>query len=530
MSAIPLDSSGPNGSPTTGLAATEVAPEVPVDPTLKHIRGSGLLLAGRMVSLAINFAVNVLTVRLLTREAYGEFAYGLAFLAIATNLNLLGLGRAIAQVVPFNEERGESRRAVGAVLFCGAVVGLLGIGIAAAVVGFGEQLGAALDISPEAVRVLTVLVLLTPIQSVDNLAQGLAAALVGARALFFRRQLLGPLLKLAAVLSVMASSGSVRLLAWGYVLAGAIGLFAYVPILGRAFRKRGWLEPNLWLRPELRGRFLLRLGMPLLWLNVVQTVVANMAVFFLEVYRGPESVAGLRAVMPIAALVFVVAESFKLLYVPAASRLVARGDKAGQTELYWQSLLWIATLSFPIFAACFLLSAPLTVLLFGERYADAAGLLMVLSLGQFLTSLLTLNNAVLAVTRRGRLLSWVQLLGFLLALLFHWQLVPRLGALGAAIAVSLSLVVLNGAALAAVVWGTEIGSGGRSVWRTFGSLGAVLLGIVVLGFAAGDRLHPALALLAAGLASAVVLYTGRRWLRLRETFPELAKFRRWFLR
>jgi O-antigen/teichoic acid export membrane protein len=380
------------------------------------------------------------------------------------------------------------------------------------------------------VGVLTVLVLLTPIQAVDNLAQGLAAALVGARALFFRRQVLGPLLKLAAVLSVMASSGGAQLLAWGYVLGGAVGLLAYVPILGRAFRARGWLAGDLWKRPEPRGGSLLALGMPLLWLNVVQIGVANMAVFFLELHRGPDAVAGLRAVMPIAALVFVVAESFKLLFVPAASRLVARGDEAGQTELYWQTLLWIATLSFPIFAGCFLLSAPVTVALFGERYADAGPLLMVLSLGQFLTSFFSLNNAVLAVTRRVRLLSWVQLIGLLLALVFHWLLVPRFGALGAAMAVSLSLVVLNGAALGGVVWGTGIGAGGRSAWRTFGTLGGVLVGIVVLGFTAGDRLHPALALLAAALASALVLHTGRRGLRLRETFPELVKFRRWFLR
>ena len=48
----------------------------------RQLRGSSLLLAGRMLSKFVNFGIQVAIVRLLTKDDYGAFAYGLA-LALA---------------------------------------------------------------------------------------------------------------------------------------------------------------------------------------------------------------------------------------------------------------------------------------------------------------------------------------------------------------------------------------------------------------------------------------------------------------
>ena len=494
--------------------------------TRRHIRGSGLLLLGRSVALGINFLVNVLTVRMLPREEYGEFAYALAFVAIATNLNLLGLGRGIAQEVSSDEEHGRIRRVVGTVLFCVGVVLVMGVAIVAFVRLSSAGLAERLELSPSAVGLLGVAVLLTPIQAVDNLAQGLAAALVGARAIFFRRQVLGPLLKLAAVLSVMFAEGGVRWLAWGYVIAGAVGALAYVPILSRAFARRGWLAGELWRRPEVPVGSLVSLAFPLLCTGLVQVGVANMAVFFLELSHGPEEVAGLRAVTPVAALVLVVGESFRLLFVPNASRLAARGDTTGLTELYWRTLLWIGALSFPIFAAVFLLGQTITVTLFEVRYADAGQLLMVLAVGYYLAGLLSPCNQVLQVSRRLRALVFVHLAGLVLVIGIHAWLVPAYGAFGAALATSISVAGLNVLSLLAVRWTTEVGSPGRRVGWAFVSVGVVLLVVIGLRAAAGGGV-PVWAEAAGALAASAAVLAGC-WsaMELGSVFPELGRLGR----
>ena len=57
-------------------------------------------------------------------------------------------------------------------------------------------------------------------------------------------------------------------------------------------------------------------------------------------------------------------ETFTFLYMPGASRLFARNDFAGISDLYWQSATWIAIASFPVFAITFSLSQSLTLMLF----------------------------------------------------------------------------------------------------------------------------------------------------------------------
>ena len=56
----------------------------------KHIRGSTLLLAGRGIGIALNFAVQVLIVRHLAKADYGAFAYAMSLMLFGSHVELLG--------------------------------------------------------------------------------------------------------------------------------------------------------------------------------------------------------------------------------------------------------------------------------------------------------------------------------------------------------------------------------------------------------------------------------------------------------
>src|SRR3954447_24269228 len=74
--------------------------------TRRQIRGSSLLLAGRMLSLVVNFATQVLIVRYLSKADFGAFAYGLSIVSLGEALAVLGLDKAIARFLPIYEEHG----------------------------------------------------------------------------------------------------------------------------------------------------------------------------------------------------------------------------------------------------------------------------------------------------------------------------------------------------------------------------------------------------------------------------------------
>ncbi|MGH7150525.1 MAG: oligosaccharide flippase family protein, partial [Planctomycetota bacterium] len=334
--------------------------------TREHIRGSTLLLAGRGISLAVNFAVQVFTVRYLAKSDYGAFAYALAIVATAANAILLGLGRAVSRIAPVYEERRDYGAMYGTLLLAGGTV--LGLGLAV-VAGANALAGVLVEpyvSDPLAESLLLVLIALAPLQALDSLGEHVLAAFASPMAVFFRRFVLGPALKLLAVLFVVLADGSARMLAVAYVVAGGVAVLLYGPILRTAFARRGLL--TRFVRRELRFpvREVLTFGLPLFFSDVVHVARTTLVVIVLEAVRSTAEVADFRAIAPVAGLNLVVLQSMKLLYVPAASRLFARGDHAAIDHLFWQTAVWISVATFPVLAACTALAEPVTVALFGD--------------------------------------------------------------------------------------------------------------------------------------------------------------------
>src|SRR5262245_24928737 len=72
--------------------------------TTKYIRDSSLLLVGRLLAMAAGLAVQVLTVRYLSKSDYGAFAYALSVVSLGTTVVLIGLDKTITRFVSIYHE------------------------------------------------------------------------------------------------------------------------------------------------------------------------------------------------------------------------------------------------------------------------------------------------------------------------------------------------------------------------------------------------------------------------------------------
>src|SRR5690606_34019528 len=140
--------------------------------TRRHIRGSSILFAGRLISIALNFGVQVLTVHYLLKSDYGAFAYALSIASIGASVALFGLDKAVARFIPIYEERGEDDKMLGTIVM--TLLTILGIGAALVlgVIGFRGLIGDRFVQDPLAVSLLVLLILLSPLQAIDSWFQG----------------------------------------------------------------------------------------------------------------------------------------------------------------------------------------------------------------------------------------------------------------------------------------------------------------------------------------------------------------------
>jgi O-antigen/teichoic acid export membrane protein len=496
----------------------------------RQIRGSGLLLAGRGLSVGLKFLAELLIIRYLATEAYGSWTYALAAVTFLTVVATFGLNRAVVRFLPIHLERGQRGEFFGVLAF---VLGslLLSTGLTvAAFYAFPDVVARLAGAAPDQpLDVLLIIILLVPIDTLDGFLTGILAAFADARTMFVRRYLLSPGLRVAVALTLVVSGADVRLLAYGYLLAGLAGLTYYAWSVYHGIRDRGLLRNVVLSEVKLPVRRVLSYTVPVMAADWCQISLTTIGPLMLGYFSGMSAVAMFRVVFPLVTLIEVVRQTFVVLFEPATSRLDARGDREGLETLYWRAALWVAVLTFPAFAVSFTVAEPLTGLLFGERYQAAAPILSYLALGAFVRALVGFNAPTLRMVGQLRWLIGASALTALASIGLHLALVRPWGALGAGIATGSSWVlyaVLNQVALWRGAGMTPFDT--RYTVPYLSILGCTIW-LSVLRIAFPDAV---VLLVGSVLASTVVvLAAARTSLSITETFPELERFRivRWGL-
>ncbi|MFQ5737387.1 MAG: flippase [Acidobacteriota bacterium] len=486
-----------------------------------QIRGSTLLVTGRLIAVGLNFAAQVSLARYLGTDDYGLFFYALSFVAFWQAFATLGFKRAISRFVPIYDEKGEIEKLFGTILLSGGVVIATGLTIIGTFYLAPGLFSHFLIQGDRAVVLLSILVFLVPVEGLDLLLVHLFAAFGEPRAIFFRKYVLGPGLKLLVVLLLISLGTSVKFLAWGYLLASVAGLTLYLWVLLGIFRRRGLFQSCRLRTLRIPVREVLSFTLPVLTSDLLTVVMNPVSVLLLGYFHDASEVARFRVVLPAARFNTLVMSSLGMLYTPAAARLFARKDTRGINSLYWNTAAWTAVLSFPIFAMTFCMASPLTTFLYGARYESSATILALLALGYYFNASLGFNGVTLKVLGKVRYTVAIDLLTLATNAAANMILIYRYGALGAALGTAGTMVfhnILKQAGLGLVSGLHVLDWKYVSFYLTIG--GGVLALVAVQFFAPRNVYLGATFVL---LTALFVLAAGRKKLDIGQTFPALLR-------
>lgn len=495
----------------------------------RQLRGSSLLLMGRFPSKLMNFGTQVLVVHLLTKNDYGAFAYALSIVAFSQIIVTFGLDRAITRFLPIYQERKEYAKLVGTGFLVVATIVALSTLMILTLTGLQVFTDASFLHDPRILSIMMVLMFLAPLQAIDDVVLGIFAVFGAAKQIFFRQHILGPALKLSAVLLVFAFHGGIFALAAGYLIASVLGIAVYVRKLFSLLRDEG-ITPHIDRQSmQIPAREIFAFTIPLLSTDLLYIAVNTMDVVMLEFFQGVSSVAVMRAVQPAALLNQLVMNSFGILFTPMAARLFAKNDTAGVNKHYWKTAIWVAVLSFPIFILTFSCASPITLLLYGARYEESAIILALLSVGYYFNASLGFNGTVLKVYGKLRYMVGINAAAAVLNLIANYILIPRYGAIGAAAGTCGTLIVHNIFKQIGLKMGTGINLFERRYLRVYLIIITATLGLLIPQLI--WKFSPYYILPFSVLASLAVIRLNRNMLNVHDTFPELLRFPilRWLL-
>ena len=485
-----------------------------------HFRGSTVLVFGRFIGLILDLSTQILIVRALSRTEFGAFAFALSVASLAATVALLGLDKTISRFVPLYEEQGDERRLAGSLVLAFGVVGGVCAAMLLALIGLQSQFGNDIVENELARQLMLILFLLAPVRAFDSLATACFAIFGSARSIVLRRNILAPGLQLIVVAVVILADQPAEVLATGYVVAGIVGVAAFAVMLARLLQQKGIARRIVSRDFVLPARSMFGFSLPLLSSDVVFLLRTSAVVIILQRLATSNEVAAYAAVLPLARQNLVIYQSFGFLFVPVASRLFARGEHDRLRNMYWQTSAWIAVATFPAVALTVALAGPLTVLLFGSAYADAAAVLAVLAVGHYVNAALGFNALTLRVQGSVRYIVIVDVVSAVISLVASVLLIQSYGALGAGLATAATLIIQNLLYQAGLVR-SAIGLPSPRLVLTFATIAAALAGLVILQLVTGMPLL--LGVVVAGMVSIALLGVSRGSLQIGRYFPELLK-------
>ena len=482
-----------------------------------HIRGSGLLLGGRAIAVVLTALTQVLIVRRLSTSDYAAWAYAFSAVMLLQILSSFGFQEAVPRFVAIYHERRDYPRMFGTMLLSVGLIALAGALVIAAFFCFPDKL-LALVHGQESLTVLAVLIFMVPFEGFDGILMGVFATLADPRSIFFRRHILAPSLRLAVVVLLIAGKASVLFLAYGYLASSVFGILLYTWILLRLLHREGFLTHLRSAGINVPYRELLSFVAPMMTSDLLFVLSDSGLVLLIGYYYGLRDAALFRMVLPLAAMNHIVNNMTGILYMPAAARMFANNDREGLGHLYWRTATWVAVFTFPVFIGTFAFAQPLTIALYGERYADAAVILAILSVGYYFQAMWGFNGLTLKALNKARHVVACNLLTAATTVILALILVPRYGALGGAIANAIAAVVLSLLRQVALRLAAGIEIFDIKFLALYLFIVAAAAPLLIVRSVVGAHLFVGSIL--ALLSMAAVLLVTRKELRIQEVFPE----------
>jgi O-antigen/teichoic acid export membrane protein len=491
------------------------------DASARHIRGSSLLLFGKVISVGIGLASQVALVRYLDKADFGAWGYAISVIAFFETICTLGLSRSQTRFIPIYHEKGEFDRVFGTIALMLITIVSTSILIIGAVFLAPDVITKLVGGDAQPVTLLFVMIFLVPVEAVDRVFEGLFASFNNARAIFIRKYILSPTFRLVVVLLLIVLEQSVTFVAYGYLGAAILGVLIYFSAFLKMAKREGLIANFRLKHIDIPAREIFTFTLPLMTSDLLSVLMHTSDTLLLGYFHNSEVIASYQAILPTVRVNAMVMTSFSLLFTPMAARLFANNDRDGIDALYWRTAIWLAVLTFPMFVLTFSLAQPLTLLLYGARYSDSAVYLSMLGFAYYFNACLGFNGVTLKVLGKIKYIVFMNIAIGVLNILLNLLLIPRYGALGATVATAASMIVHN----CLKQLGLKYLGGLKIFEASYLPIYAMIFGSGVALLLVQSAWQPNMLVMfgAGALASFALIRVSNRILDIQTTFPEVLK-------
>lgn len=407
-------------------------------------RGAGGAFVVNLASAGVGFVAQVLLANLMGTAQYGLYVYVVSWLTVVQLLAVFGYNKTVLRYLAAYRKQGEWARFRGLLVHAHGLPLLWGSVLGAVMAGLAQWAWPESPYRP--VFLWGALVL--PLMAVGTVRQAALQALKWVSAALIPEQLVRPVVLVALVYGAYRVSGGLVSGATAMALnnlafLAAVGLgFA---MLYRALPAEGRRGPRDYARADWSA-----MARPLLLVAAMHIAVRKGDILILGAMAGEEAVGVYGAATRITDLVVFGLAAVNAIASPMLSEAFAAGDRDQFQRITTYAAWGIAVLCVPLVLALWAFGG-WVMGLFGEGFAEGHLALAILVAGQLVNALTGPVTATLTMTGYQRQTAWIMGGVLVLSVGLNVALIPRYGAVGAAMATAIATAVNNLAMTAATV-------------------------------------------------------------------------------
>jgi O-antigen/teichoic acid export membrane protein len=180
----------------------------------------------------------------------------------------------------------------------------------------------------------------------------------------------------------------------------------------------------------------------LIFISFMGVILSRIDKIMVGIYMSSEQVGIYSIGAKVAILVSFLRTSSNQVFTPLISELYSNNDLEMLEDLYSTITKWIIIFTLPVVITMTFFPG-IILNFFGEEYMAGSGILIVLAIGHFITVLPGANGAILNMSGNEKLVLINNSILAIFNIFFNIIFIPHLGILGAALATTLSLSIVN---------------------------------------------------------------------------------------
>ena len=402
-----------------------------------------IVFMGLFLSKIFTYAYRIIVARYFGVEVYGLFSLALIVLGVFIAVLSLGFPEGILRYIPLFRGKNEYKKINYLFWYSATVLFVLSIISTILMYSLSEYISINIFHNSDLIIFLKIFAILIPIYVFSTFFSFIIRAYEKISAFSFAINILPNFVKLVAILILIYIGFNSNAVIYSYFLSMfSILVFSFLFCkykLPQIFKKQKLSERT---KRSVKKDFF-SYSWPIMFLSVIASVFHWSDSFIIGIYTNVSDVGLYNAAIPLVQLLMIVPELFMQLFFPMITRQLSKKGNYNIKELSKQVGKWIFTLNLPIFLIIFLFPGAIINLLFGSAYLDATTSLRILSIGGFILSLSSLSTNLISTVGKSKLILFNIASTAALNIILSLILIPKYGINGAALATSISWILLS---------------------------------------------------------------------------------------